>query len=356
MEKIFDISEREYRKIGIDSYSTLKVLDESPLKYKKMFIDKEKTIVEDKNIKDELRFGNLVDCLLSNPEEKDKMFINSTEKCPSGQYGDFLNNLISFSAPHIKEDVAIPPDIWANICIKAFNKTKYNGKGTEIAYKGKTVEDVMKDFDAKIGETYFKESLEILCNNKIPIFLGEEEKAERLVAWVKNHPYTAHIFKKRAVFNQYPLIDKEGEIFGTPIKGLLDKVEYNVKERWIQPYDLKTTGMYQLFFKNFFNLRYDIQNGVYYKLLEHFFPKWEIRPMKFIVIDKSMGAAPFILETDKQHVNWSIQGFFYKGRHYKGINTLVQELNYYKTSGDWATDIELQKNNGVLKLNLFSGI
>ena len=111
MEKIFDISERDYRKIGIDSYSSLKVLDESPLKYKKTFIDKEKSLVEDKGIKDELRFGNLVDCLLSNPEDKDKLFINSTEKCPAGQYGDFLNNLISFSVPHVKEGAAIPPDV-----------------------------------------------------------------------------------------------------------------------------------------------------------------------------------------------------------------------------------------------------
>lgn len=358
MEKLFNLTEKEYRNLKIDSYSSIKDFDVDPQKYKKKYID-ELVISEgdeEKTFKDELRFGSLVDCLSNTPEEKDSLFLECSSTAPSGQYGDFINNMINVIAGGYLTKDGIAEDKWGEIYNKSWNKTVYNKKGDRVAYKGKEIDVVIDLLNKGEGHDYLTETLEVLIGKKIPIYMGEEDKALKLVNWVKNHPYTADIYKKRAVYNQYPLVDDKGKLFGIPIKGLLDKVEFNSKEKWIQPYDLKTTAFAKLFFHNFFKLRYYLQNTIYYKLLEHFFPGWEIRPMKFIVLDKNMYVDPFILETTIEHVNWGLEGFYYGGRKYKGLNTLIEEIKYCKNSGVWSSSVDIQKNKGVIKLGMFTDL
>src|SRR5882762_7027574 len=84
------MTEREYRALDIDSYSSIKAFLDDRKKYYRKFILKE-VIKEEES--DELVFGSLVDCLLFTPSEYESRYVLSLSQVPTGQYSKFVTAL-----------------------------------------------------------------------------------------------------------------------------------------------------------------------------------------------------------------------------------------------------------------------
>ena len=85
------IKEKEYRSIPLDSSSSLKMFNEDRKKYKKRYVDLT-PVSEDRN--QSVIVGNLVDCLLLEPEEfENKFHMSTVVKVPEGLMGAFVNSL-----------------------------------------------------------------------------------------------------------------------------------------------------------------------------------------------------------------------------------------------------------------------
>lgn len=335
------MTEREYRSLDLDSYSSIKAFLDDRKKYFRQYIKKEK-INEKSQESDDMRFGGLVDCILLSLDEFDDRYIVSTSNKPSGQMLDFVHDMFKQTMAATNEEGVLCRTL-EDMIGQAY-KT--------VGFKRDSLEVVTERFlIKKEGWDYYEELRE--RDNKLVVTAEEVEMAHKVANALEVHPYTRDVIgwkpsDKYKVYNQFIIMS---EYRGLPIKCMVDKLILNEEKMQGHPFDLKVMGNIDIFPYNYRNLKYYIQNAVYTTLLREHFPEYKIAPMKFITADKYMYMDPLIVKTSEEQLQDAINGFEYKGMKYTGLDKAVDDLLFHKEREMWTSSREAIETGGIIALN-----
>lgn len=344
------INEQEYRLINRDSYSSIKdFLDDRILYYKK-YVLKER--IEEK-ISPAMVFGNLVDCLLLEPEKFDEKFYVAKSQTPPPQMKALSEALFLRTLGDLDEN-GIQQSEFDKLLPMAYNDVKYDADGNDVAFKrkGQTYETVKAEFVKGNGIEWYKQLRESYGQTLVEV--RQVTMAESVVQSLRSNEVTSNIIKltnsKRfGVYNQEKILfNYDGE----DLKCMVDKIVIDHQERRIYVYDLKTTwDVEDNFIKNFFARRYYIQAAVYDIAVKDWatdmgLSSYEVLPMKFIVADSSNTKSPLIYECTPEVLKKAMEGFEYQSKEYIGLNQALEELRWHKESGKWTSSATNVQNKG----------
>lgn len=238
-------------------------------------------ITVEKKDSDSLRFGSLVDCLLTSPEELEDRFVISDFEKPSFTITKILDQIWDLSNKK-ESDIKLIP---ASLLLKVLNQENYRPNwGNEAR-----IRDLLK-----YGSEYF--SLLFLCKDKILVNQEDFDHAQGCVDVLKKHPYTKKYFEDNpfnTVREDCYQLKFTSTYNGIKIRGIFDKVIVDHKEKVIIPIDLKTTGKSEESFQDsVVAWNYYIQAEMYLYMLQDailkddYFKDFTILPFRFIVINK----------------------------------------------------------------------
>lgn len=339
----------DYRKLDRDSYSTLKMFYEAPLKYYKKYILKEP--IEDDET-DAKVLGSLIDTLLLSPEEYDIKFVESnTSEIIKGKthMGDFALNLWSLTKDCLNIDGEVTRN-FTELAEEAYTLTKFDETGEVIKFKTKTLAAVIQDFIDSKEEEWYKLKR---CGKTI-ISMKQKERAERVIERLKTDDNTYELFYNDnsdiEVLDQTPI---EFDLYGLPFKSMPDRVFLNKKKKLLIPFDLKVGWNILNFDYTYLDRKYYIQAAAYDKALEAKFPDYDRAPMQFLTPDSGNYLRPLIYETNDEDIDKALNGFSVRGREYKGVKQLAEELLWSRENNVWTISKMDSDNNGrrVLKID-----
>lgn len=351
------MTEKEYRDLPYDSYSSIKDFIEDRKKYYKRWVLKEEEV---EDMSDSLKMGSLTDTLLFDPKEFDNRFNLTTAQAPTGQMLEFTKTLYRLSVEARNEDGSLRRT-FEDLTRDAYNEVKFDRNGNVVAFKqkGSTLEGVVEKFVGSDSELYYRELMN--SHGKIPVELSQIQNAERLVSALKTNWVTKDIInltgdKRYSVYNQLIIVFKH---LGQTLKGMLDKViiDHNLKK--ISIWDLKTCWNNEREFQtNWYKFKYYIQSAVYYLAVLHWAEKegwkdYEIEFMKFIVVDSNNYYNPLIYETDAINLQQGLEGFVLRGKYYPGVNTAIHDLNWHRENGIWEISRANYEAKGIVKIRPF---
>ena len=330
MKKLSEISwnvpEETYRQDLCLSYSTL-------AKYVK---DGFKALYDTTPVETpSLRFGSLVDCLLTDNENFDEKFIIVDFDLPSTTIMNIVEEIYVIEPSSSIYNV--PRSTILNICNK-------------LAYYPNWKDDTRANKIIVEGENYYR-----LLNNKgskIAISQHEHNLATKCVYELTTNPFTKHLMTDGGdseIEHLYQVKFKlEGEY---NVRCMFDKIIVDHRNKQIFPIDLKTTSMPEENFASaFWMWKYYIQASLYKYILEQvcsqddYFKDFTIHPFKFVVINKE-SLSPIVWEFDNEEV-------FYKTKNVKPWKTLYDEVKYYLDNPNSKYSIETMESGGVRQINV----
>jgi len=338
------------------SYSAIKMFLDNRTKFRKKYILKEKTKEEN----DSIRLGNLVDFNLTcNPLTKeqdfDKQFVLTSAPKPNGQMLDFVEVLKKRTVEAVDKNDVIQKDLDELIEI-AFNEVKFDAAGNEVKFKKKDLTYVLTEFlEKKVGYDYYMEFRKSM--NKMVVTLEEVEKAKVITDQLLRDPNTFEIFNPQDTedeveyLNQFPF---EIEIDGYIIRGKIDRMMINKTRLYIKPWDIKITFQVETFEWAYLDDKYFIQNGLYVYALSELFPDYRIEPVDFIVGDSNAFLRPLVWHTSDNHAKQGMNGFDYRGRHYKGVYEALKEIKWHTEKNEWRIAYDNYRNRGNLSIKEFA--
>jgi len=351
IEKTQNLSEKDYRKLDKLSYSALKDYCKSRRTFVKKYILKEK--IEDSE-SEYLRLGDLTDFLITRPNDNidDKFAVISVNR-GSGQVWDLEENLWKVTLKNLDSENNCTKE-FIDIFTEAFNLTKYDFSGNEIAFKGKTLEKALELFVGSNAEQLYKERRESF--GKTVVSMNELDLANKLKDEVFNTPWTNRLLSNGNPNEELFLqVTHEYEVDGLEFKSMFDVIRVSEKNKTLKVWDIKTTYDSELFEYNFLKNYYYIQAGLYELgvidwATKNGFDGYVVHFQGFIVLDTSFNNKPVIYEipsTDKY-----FNGFDIRDRHYDGIDEIIAKIKYHINTSEWKLSPEACENNGVIKLTI----
>lgn len=345
----------EYRKLPFLNYSACKDFDENRNKFYRKYILQE--FIDDEEKSDSLIFGDVVHCLLLTPEEFDKRFAQlSVMDNPKPQMKAFADNLFKVTIEATSTDGIITRSM-KSLAEEAFNLTAYNKQGERVAFKGKTLEDVLVRFPSE-AESYYRTRRE--NHGKDVVTARMYENAEKTVSTLTRNFVTENIFNLKT--NSDTRVEKEltitFEYRDHKLKSMCDLVVVMHKERKIYIYDFKSTGWdVGTFEYNIIKRKYYLQWAMYYQAvkswaMENGYKNYEIVPMRFIVISSDTFENPLIYTTSQKDLEMGLNGFTRSGRIYKGLDKILEEIKWHEAFNIWNISYDDYQNNGVRKVSL----
>lgn len=334
-ELLWDVTEDVYRKDNAISYSTASIfLKESP----KCLLDKSK------KDSDSLRFGSLVDCLLTEPEiVRDRFFISDI-KNPSDQLVRICN--------HIKEHTTEVKfeDIEDNILTNAMNDENYC-----MTYSTKT----RISYLIKGASEYFNKLM--LAGDKTIIDQDSYKLANLCVESLKNNSFTYHYINDNPFDTDVENI-YQGKLKTTlyvkgvniPVRCMFDKIIISHTNKTIQPIDLKTTSKYESKFdSSVLDWNYYLQGTMYVDILkdiiqrDDYFKDFTILPFTFIVINRyNRSPVCFRLNiSDEDELLLKEAGFL----NYKD---LIYDIYWHRAHNIYNYSREVYQANGMVNINI----
>lgn len=311
------ITESEYRQYPAFSYSLL-----SKFK-KKGFAGLQSVFTEETESTPSLLLGSIVDTLLTEGEsaynlkfcvgDSSTEVSDTTQKAVSmlyTQFGTTYSSIEEISHDHLE---------------RVLNEANYR-----MSWRLATRIEKIKMDGQPLYDFYIK------TQNKTVVPADIDLKAREMVASLKSHEVTKHIFNKNPFCTTKQLFQVKcsTEFNGVPYKCMFDNIEINVEKKTIQPRDLKTTSKSAWDFPaNLIDYNYDLQAELYTMILHKELPEeykdYTILPFQFIVID-TMEKKPVMWtwehRCDKNTTLYYINDILFYNPLYLG--TL---LNAYKT-------------------------
>ena len=312
-------SEKQYRNIELDSYSSLKVFANDKKSYYKKFILKEDIPEDEETIY--TKRGNLVETLLLEPNEFEvRFFITSVESIPGDKMGEFVELLY-------KNQKNNPDSPFEDIMKKTYEECSF-----KLPFQ-----TVVKKFVGSDAEIYYKELLEIREKKLIPVSLKDVEIAQAIANKVKNYyPIYSIITDENAIY-QFKI--EKFFIDNYPLKAMVDIVLVDEKNKIIKPYDLKCVwSVNNFYYNNYLKGKLYIQAYLYTQALKSAFgEEYKVESLRFIVIDSNNHYKPFVLSTDNDDIKDAYNGFTNNGFYYPGVKEIIQELKYSIENNSWDT-------------------
>mgnify|MGYP000677944572 CR=1 FL=1 len=300
------ITEQEYRKLPYPSYSLLSGIS----KYGPDAIYGKSEDISDL---DSIIIGSLVDSIVTDGGVPDNMVI--VNKKPSGKAIAIIKALCN------REDLE------EEYLLSVKNEALIKEECDELEYYASAT-TAQRIKHLKKYDTYVKA-------------LSKHGEDAMIVSSYQYHE--ASVLSKQ-LFTKYPFLSSPdilgqvkvvGEIKGVKIKGMLDFIFFNHKDKKIIPFDLKTgMGSHHNFFeKGFLNWNYFIQSSVYKVILKQWLAETEykdytVENFRFMFCGRT-DKLPIIYKVTNQWHKAGLQGFMYNDTQYKGVYELLEEYTYY---------------------------
>lgn len=335
---------REYFKSPRLNASRLKGLDNP--KMIKFRADNPDTEDEDKR---HFRIGSAIDCLLTTPALFNEEFIVMYQNRPTGFMGVFIDSL--------------PLDL-----TEESELDRYQEAYEKAGYK-MSIDSVVKHlWEIEKNKEYYL--MRKLSEEKRIISLDELDEVTTCKRNVLENPYAVKYFintdPNQKVFKQLTIYFEHG---GTECKAMLDSVLIDLKEKTVQPIDLKSTGTSVIYFKrNVINFKYYLQAGFYHLALkwkmenENWYKDFKLLPMKFVASEKKgkVTNSAIIFNMSMKDIEKSIHGGVMRlGSSFvktKGINQLMKDLQWHHENDYWEMSKDLIDKKGEENLSLFSEV
>lgn len=323
----WDVPEEIYRADKALSYSTLS-------KFHKL--GPKALISTEKVDTPSLRFGSTVDCLLTAPEEfDDRFYVADIDK-----FSDSIRLIVELLHQGCPEAETIDD------CVEQYMLDTLNTVGYQSNWKDDTRIKKIKE----AGADYF--TVLKYSTGKIVISPQEFSEASQCVMTLKTHPFTYKIFEcneDEEIFYQLKFKTIIEDCDNSEVRIMTDCIKINHKEKWIQVYDLKTTGKdEEKFEESFDSWNYWIQAGLYQDVIDlitiadDYFSKFDLLPFKFIVINK-MNLKPIVWDiVDYRHIGMQVLKKY-------GVKwqTLLKDANWHLQNGKFDYSRKSYENNGV---------
>lgn len=347
-EKKEQMSEKQYRALPMLSSSDLQLFTKDRKKFYQEKILGEKP--EEEYSKAKL-IGNLVHCLLLEPQEFDnKFYLSICNTPPTGMLLAFVEALYRHTAASMEDGV-----VTADFGVLA--QAAYEDSGFKI-----TLEAVLKKFttphktSGEVPENYYKQmieaksqGLEVACVEDITI-------AEKIVQQIREDEFVGSIFQKDENVDDLNELQIEGiELDGLVLKGMVDKVRIFHDVELIQPYDVKVTYDVINFKRDYFLKRKSyIQGCIYYRLLCEYFrekyPTYLVMPPIFVVVHSGCFYKPLLFELEHKGLQKAYEGFTEDGREYSGVKTIIEDILWSQNTGNWNISKINFENNGKIAI------
>lgn len=333
--------EVEYRQLPGVNQSSLKKILVSPQSY----LQAVKSQAEpDDDKEDHFVFGGVLDVMLvGNKEEFDRQYIKIPDdtKC-----SDAVKAIVSNVYNCVVDEDKLSLSNYSDVILTVAREQNYQNN-----YKDETlIASVIKQ-----GEDYFKLLSKIA--GKTPVTETDYAKAVSckmaLIADKFTNPYVK-AGKEIEFLNRFVI---QFEYEGVNIKGELDRVIINHKQKTVTPLDFKSTGKSVYTFKyDFFKYRYDFQAAVYRQglfnderiktLLEE---GYTITPFVFVVVEKDLKNNPmvFVVSPEVESIGL-IGGVTSEGKELEGFTQAMQRYKYHEENNLWDYPAEYYLNEGYL--------
>ncbi len=339
--------EKSYREVTLDSSSSLKdFCIDRKLYFKRHILH---DVVEDK-FNQAILMGQLVDCLLLEPELFDtRFYMSACAGAPTGLMLEFVEALYKYTKEATNEDGEVTR------MFEDIAKDAYNESGFKIKY-----EAVIGKFVGSDAEIYYEEIRRVRSNNLSVVTTQDVTNAEKIVAELKTNSVTKDIVNlvssiRYSVRNQCQV---EGYTVGGHLfKSMMDKVITDHQEKTIQVYDLKCVWAVENFYEDYYLYRRAyIQAYLYYRAAQEIvsdsedLSEYTVLPPKFIVCDSTNYFNPLIYTLTNEDLADALLGFSHKGKDYTGVKELIENLQWALDNNIWNISRENYINNGIVNI------
>lgn len=288
-----------------------------------------------------VRIGSLTDDLLYsklvNSSHFNNLYYIYDGGKPTATLGKLVNIIIESNKkiPTIKQILQIVKknSFWSNIVKEDTLITKFDNK----------------QFWAYLTAYY-------TAKGKVIVGTDDYAKAEDLVNILLTHEYSKDLFietDETITLYQYPI---KFEYNGFILRGILDFLKIDHKNKTVRPIDLKTGKDDPEFFSSsFIKFRYDLQEAVYTLAFDHICKElslegYTLLPFQFLYISR-YEKTPIIYEVpEKWHIA-SKQGYTLNGRHIKGLYELIDDIKWHWDNKIFDKSRSMYENKGKLVLN-----
>ena len=337
-ELAWDVDEPTYRSSKAISYSALSTFARDGVSC----LSK----LDEKKDAEALRFGSLVDTIMTEPEELENKFVIAAFNKPSDAITNIVTKIWNASDKSNSNLIKIP-ETTILMYIKADN---YQSNWLEKTRINKIVTD---------GSDYFK----LLATSEGKVLMSQDDynRALACVEALNNSPFVGKYFYVSPLTThieahyQLKFIFEYNNIF---IRCMFDRIIVDHKNKTIQPLDIKTTGKSEEdFHKSFLDWRYDLQATMYSFILrkicdlDDYFKDFEILPFTFICVNR------FNLKPLAWQYNDSLvpgDRVAKDGTLYEGWYTLYLKYMWHLKNNKLEYSFESYADNGVRKLNNLS--
>lgn len=335
----WNVSESVYREDSAVSYSMLAAFErEGP---------KVIPTLKDKKSSDSLRFGALVDTLLTDIEEFDNKFLVADIDKVSEAVSSIIKSIFEDSR---KTDIINIEDIDRNSILRYIKDANYYNNWKDDTRVDKIIND---------GKYYFQ----LLCtaNNRDIVTQTEVAQAKECVRVLKSHPFTMRYFTssffEKNIEHCYQLKFKYRK-GGLNVRCMFDKIIVDHELKTIQPIDLKTTGKDEEHFEeSFLSWSYWIQANMYSEILkmnileDDYFKDFTILPFKFIVINR-YNKTPMVWEDPNSLIIGNRLDIY--GNLHKYWRILYEEFQWHVHNNKYDYSYDTYMQHGLRILNKIS--
>jgi hypothetical protein len=340
-------TEALYRAKAIDSSSSLKEFSMDRKKYYKKYILGEN--IEDKE-NQAATMGKIVETLLMEPELFDqKFYMSACISAPTGLMLAFVEALYKFTREATDEDGNVTRSF------EEISKDAYAESGFKIKYDA-----VIGKFAGSDAEIYYNEIRKVRTMGLTVVTAEDVNTAEKIVEELRNNPVTKDVVNlvSSARYTVHNQLQVEGYTLDHhEFKSMMDKVVIDHEEKTVQVYDLKCTWSVENFLEEYYLYRRAyIQALLYYKAAIHYMNNtpeirgYRVEPPKFIVCDSTNYYNPLIYTLSDKDLENAYNGFTHKNREYKGVATLIKDLQWAIENNTWNISRENSMNNGLVNI------
>jgi len=340
-------TEQDYRKVKMDSSSSVKDFSIDRKKYYRKYVLEEE--VKDKDTQ-AIMMGQLVELLLWEPELfDDKFYMSSCVNVPTGLMLNFVEAMYRVTVAKTDKNGVVDAT-FEEIATEAYEESGFKLK----------VEAVIKKFAESDAMVYFEEICTVRSNNLQVVDPNDVNNAEKIVTELKENAITSGIVNqvtnaRYSVFDQH--IIYEYEVLGHKAKSMMDRIIIDHNKMSIQVYDLKCTWSVENFYREYYLYRRTyIQAYFYFKACEHMrdndplLKDYSVEYPKFIVCDSINYFSPLIYTLDFRDMTDALEGFTYKNRVYKGVKEILEDLEWAIDNDCWNISKTAAEAGGVLNI------
>ncbi len=348
-----------YRAIDALNCSMIKLFDTEPIKFYEQFkLGKRKK--DSKSTA--LIIGDIVDfyildCKGHEQEFEDRFeekFALFQETKGTGQVFVLCDILLEVTLENTNETGEVMKE-FDELFTEAARRVKALGK-----YSGKGDDKILEDF-TKNGTSYYQTLIDSV--GKVVVEVSLLDKARLVAQLLIKDPFTKDVFSDDGEVEYFPKFAIEWIYTcqnGSKItcKSELDMLKIDHEKKIIYPKDLKTTYDNENFEMNYLKHRYDLQAAFYHLAVTYWAEQegmtdYNIEPMEFIVGDTSASnRRPIRFQLSSEDLTKAMNGFSVYGREYKGIVTLIEEINWAEITNNWNASKEVVDNRGIMRLNI----